>query len=139
MMSTAHLAIGSVAVLAAAQGLLSLVLPDVSPIEVHSLQYSSGTMVQSRTVHAEGEFFPAEWRAEIHDADTGRPVEGCTGSGFWNYQTGHLDAEMTLMRWTGSDTCTPEYLRSLGGQFYPVASWHYGNDETAKRGRTFTP
>ncbi|MBM1556656.1 hypothetical protein JQV19_08350 [Sulfitobacter mediterraneus] len=138
-MSTAHLAIGSVAVLAAAQGLLSLVLPDVSPIEVHSLKYANGIMTQSRTVSADGEFFPAEWRAEIHDADTNKPVEGCAGSGFWNYQTGHLDAEMTLMRWTGSDTCTPEYLRSIGGRFYPVASWHWGNDGTSKKGGTFAP
>lgn len=139
-MSTAQLVVGVVAASAMAQGLVSLALPDVSPIEVHSVEYNNGIVTQSRTVTAEGDFFPAEWRAKIYSASTNIPVDGCDGSGFWNYTTGYLDAPIPLHEWVGSDICTPEYLRSIGGEFYPMASWHWGNDQTKpKRGPNFKP
>lgn len=138
-MSTAHLVAGVVGASVILQGLVSLALPDLPPIEVHSLTYKDGIVHQDRTVVAEGDTFPAEWRAFVMDANTKQPVDGCSGSGFWPYKAGRRVAEIPLPEWVGSETCTREYLASLGGEYYPLASWHWGNDGTSKKGKPFTP
>ena len=138
-MSTAQLVVGVVAASAMVQGLVSLALPDVQPIVVHSLDYRAGVVHQDRTVNTDAEFFPAEWRASVIDADTKMPVEGCSGRGFWNYTSGRYTAPLDLPEWVGQDGCTPEYLRTVGGEFYPVASWHWGDEYTKKTGDKFKP
>ena len=138
-MSTIHLAIGMTLAAGVTQAALMVVLPEPEAITVHSLTYIDGVVHQDRTVVAENETFPAEWRAFIMDADTKLPVDGCSGSGFWPYPKGRRVADIPLPEWVGSETCTREYLTALGGQYYPLASWHWGNDGTSKKGKTFTP
>jgi hypothetical protein len=136
-MSTSQFAVGFVAVLGLGQIALTSVLPDPHPITVHSLTYVSGEIVQDRTVVAEGEFFPAQWRAYIVDAATDKPIPECAGEGFWPYKTGRAAFTIPLDKWTGNTACTVDFLRSYGGEFYPVASWHWGNDFEKATGATF--
>lgn len=136
-MSTSQFAVGFVAVLGLGQLALTSVLPDPQPIVVHSLTYDAGMIIQDRTVTAEDQFFPAQWRAYIFDASTDKPIEECSGSGFWPYEAGRQSIPMSLQRWTGNTACTVDFLRSYGGEFYPVASWHWGNDFEKATGATF--
>jgi hypothetical protein len=138
-MSTANFVVGMSLAAAVTQATLTLILPEAPPIDVHSLTYKDGLVYQDRTVTADSDYFPAEWRASIVDHLTRIPVDGCVGSGFWNYPAGRKVAEVPLTEWVGSDTCTPEYLRGLGGEFYAVASWHYGNSSTIATGEPFKP
>lgn len=138
-MSYINLTVGVVAVAGAAQLVINATLPSVPPIVAHSLTYIDGTVYQDRTVTSEAEFFPAQWKSVIVDAATDRPVPGCSGSGFWPYKSGRITAEIPLDEWVGSDTCTPEYLRGLGGEYIPVASWYWGGESTEKEGAPFRP
>lgn len=138
-MSTTNLVIGGAVFAGVFQVAILAITPEVPPIQVHDLGYSSGTIHQSRTITTKDDFFPAQWRATIVSVDTGKPVVGCSGSGFWPYKEGHVVADIPLPEWVGSDACTPEYLRSLGGEFKPVASWYWGNDKTSHVGPPFKP
>lgn len=139
-MSYANLAVGAILVAGALQLAVTTVVPDTRPIVVHSLNYVDGMIHQHRTVTTEtGGFFPAQWRAFLVDADTKKAVEECSGAGFWPYESGTITAEMSLARWTGNEGCTVEFLRELGGEYCPVASWHWGNDSTSKQGDCFRP
>lgn len=137
-MSTSQLAVGFVAVLGLGQLALTSVLPEPKPITVHSLTYQGGAIFQDRTVIAEDEFFPAQWRAYVMDADADKPIPECSGEGFWPYKTGRGTFELPLAEWTGNDACTVDFLRSYGGEFYPVASWHWGNDFEKATGPVFS-
>lgn len=138
-MSGINLVVGGIGAAIALQLAALAVLPDVKPIVVHSLNYSDGIVHQDRSITAEGGTFPAEWRASIIDTVTQKPVPECSGSGFWPYKTGRQTAPIPLHEWVGSDACTPEYLRGLGGEYYPVASWHWGNEFITKSGPVFRP
>lgn len=137
-MSTSQFAVGFVAVLGLGQLALTSILPEPKPITVHSLTYEGGAIFQDRTVTAEDEFFPAQWRAYVMDAATDKPIPECTGEGFWPYKTGRGTFELPLAEWTGNAACTVEFLRSYGGEFYPVASWHWGNDFEKATGAVFS-
>lgn len=138
-MSTTNMIVGGAVVGGLLQLTLSLVLPEEKPIVVHSLRYEGGKVFQDRTITTEDEFFPAQWKAVIVSVETQRPVDGCSGQGFWPYPEGRKTAPIPLTEWVGSETCTPEYLQSLGGEFYPVAYWYWGNDKTDHTGETFRP
>ena len=138
-MSYTNLAIGGAVVGLILQATVSSILPETKPIIVHDIFYADGLMYQDRTVTTDGGFFPAQWKAFIVDADTNKAVEECSGEGFWPYEAGRINVDMTLARWTGDDRCTVEFLRDLGGCFYPVASWYWGNDFTRAEGEEFCP
>lgn len=138
-MSTSNLIVGGVIVGGALQLVAWTVLPEEQPIRVHSLIYQDGVVYQDRTVTTEDEFFPAQWRAVIVSASNNEPISGCSGEGFWPYTAGRRVAQIPLSEWVGAEGCTPEYLRSIGGEFYPVASWYWGNDKTSQTGETFRP
>ena len=97
-MSTIHLAIGMTLAAGVTQAALMVVLPEPEAITVHSLTYIDGVVHQDRTVVAENETFPAEWRAFIMDKATKKPVEGCSGSGFWPYPSGNRVAKIPPAR-----------------------------------------
>lgn len=123
-------------------GLLSvgdLAIPTYRPIEVHSLKYNNGIVQQERTITTEAEYFPAQWQAAVYSMETGLPVPFCEGGGFWNYSAGHAVANIPLDEWSGSEACTAEALRELGGSFQPVASWHWGDEFTLHKGEVFKP
>lgn len=113
---------------------LSALLPEPQPIQVHALQFDGGQIVQSRTVTFAGDVFFARWEAQVEDATSGEII--CQGSGTWNYKVGYLDARMPLARWVGQTDCTYESLPE--GDYVPVASWYWGSDQTSFRGDTFT-
>jgi hypothetical protein len=137
-MSATHVVTGFTLAAAIVQGVILVTFP-IPPIEVHSLNYDAGVIHQDRTITTDSEFFPAEWRATIISAETFLPVAGCTGRGFWNYTEGNRVAELALPVWVGQDGCTREYLQMIGGEFYPVASWHWGDEFTKQTGRKFRP
>ena len=138
-MSTSQFAVGFVAVLGLGQLGLTSILPEPKPITVHSLTYVNGSIIQDRTAVADGDYFPAQWRAFIFDTVTNKPVPECTGTGFSPYHSGRIAVNLKLTEWTGRDECTPEFLRERGGTYYPVASWHWGNDFEKATGGVFEP
>jgi hypothetical protein len=91
---------------------LSLVAPSLPPIEVHSIRYHAGTVVQDRTVAPAGNNAVKllQWSAQVVYASTGRPVPGCTGAGSWPYDRGRMTVQFELPEWTGNAACTPEAL-----------------------------
>jgi hypothetical protein len=100
------------------------------PIEVRSLTYDAGYIVQDRTVSTTGPW-SAIWDAQILDVATGKPAPGCDGSGVWSYPPGDLVARVPLAEWVGS-ACT------LGpGKYQPVATYRAGEFKTVARGAEF--
>lgn len=114
---------------AASYGITSMFIAP-PPIEVHSLNYQDGDIIQDRTVRAEGEKFPANWHAAIYSAETREPISECVGEGFWNYSTGRRQYPIPVHEWVGREECTVEFVHSLGVDVYPVASWHWGDEST---------
>ena len=108
---------------------LNFVIPNVPPINVHSLSFDGAEVHQDRTVTTDtgtGVFW-AQWNASVVSVKTGQPVEACTGSGSWNYKVGRKDVKMDLAKWTGNAACN---LAALGrGQFFLQATWHWGDDQ----------
>lgn len=111
----------------------------VPPIVVHSLNYKDGKIHQDRTITTDSNFFQARWDAFIISADTKRPVAGCSGTGSYPYPEGRKVADLSIPKWTGAKGCTPEYLRTIGGEFIPVAFWYWGEDSVDKEGPAFKP
>jgi hypothetical protein len=99
-MSTAQIIAGVVFVGSVLQVAVSAVLPDPHPITVHSLTYATGSIIQDRTVVADGDYFPAQWRAFIFDTVTNKPVPECTGSDFAPYKSGRIAVNLKLNEWT---------------------------------------
>lgn len=134
-MSFTHTSIGIAAIVAVGTALIQTIAPETKHITVHEITYDAGMVTQSRTVRTDdgGPFF-AEWRAEVIDAETGEPVDACSGSGSWNYNAGHADVSMTLSRWTGTE-CTKH---DLPASFSLRATWRWGSDQTSGQSPVYT-
>lgn len=132
-MSFGYTITGLAGVALAAQLAIIAILPGPKPIQVNNLTYENGQIFQDRTVYTSADFFYAQWRAEIIDATTRMPVDGCTGAGAWNYKPGRIVIEMSLARWVGSDSCVLP-----AGSYRPVAAWFWGDDQEVHRGEVFT-
>lgn len=119
-------------------GLLHVVVDPLitpPPIDVHEIRYDNGSVYQSRTVTSDSETFFAQWHAEVIDMRTGAAAPLCFGSGAWNYQSGHMVADMTLDVWTGSPLCRAENL--LPGEYKLRASWFWGAETVTKSSDVF--
>lgn len=100
------------------------------PIEVHSLTYDRGVIVQERTINTNGPWL-AIWDAQIMDVSTGKAVPGCAGSGVWQYPPGDLVARVPLAEWVGAPC-------KLGpGEYQPIAIFRAGEFKTVARGSEF--
>lgn len=133
-MASLNLSLGVMVVSAAGSLFLGAVLPDVRPIEVHSLTYTDGIIQQERTITADGDVFYAHWTADILDAETMESV--CEGGGSWDYPVGYAVAKIPLADWVGDENCTPENLSP--GTYIPRAVWLWGSDQTTQTGDPFT-
>lgn len=143
-MSSTQFAMGGVAVAGILQLAVSVVLPDPSPIVVHSLRYVESCtyrgvqyencIEQDRTINSDDEFFYMFWEAAIRD-DNG-PVEECSGGGSWKYAVGRSAVAMPGSVWTGNDACDIGALPP--GKYTPIAVWYFGEEQVAKRGAPFT-
>ena len=139
-MSIGQTGLGAALIVGAIQLGVVPLLPSPPPIEVHSLVYEGGLMLQDRTVRTENDLFPASWRAAIYNAETDKPIEECVGSGFWNYTAGRNTFPIPVDEWVGRDECTVDFLRALNVDVYGVASWHWGDDHTPTfKTEAFTP
>jgi hypothetical protein len=96
----------------AVHSVVGLITPSPPPIEVHSIHYADGAVVQDRTVTPNGQnpVKLLQWSAQVVYAGTGRPVQGCTGAGSWPYERGRLTVQFDLPEWVGNAACTPEAL-----------------------------
>jgi hypothetical protein len=101
------------------------------PIEVHSLTYNSGFIVQERTINAPGPTFTAAWTAQVIDVTTGKPAPGCVGVGSWDYKVGPYTARLPLSEWVGSP------CKLSPGQYQPWAQYKAGSFVVEKRGTEF--
>ena len=106
-----------------------------APIEVHSLTYRDGIVIQDRTVTTDTDYFFAFWTAKIVQAESRIAVRHCQGDGSWPYSAGRIAAEIPLDEWVGSSSCTPDSLPP--GTYIPVASWSWGGDSTSHEGEPF--
>lgn len=96
----------------ASSSVIKFVTPPPPSIEIHSIEYQSGSVAQDRTVNPDGEnqVKLLQWSAQVIYADTGRPVAGCTGAGSWPYEAGRQTVVFDLSIWVGNAACTPDAL-----------------------------
>jgi hypothetical protein len=136
LMHISQMAIGGAAVigflqLAIINPIKTRLAPLPPPIIVHSLEYADGMITQDRTVSTDGPFVAA-WSAQIINAQTGRAVIGCEGSGVWPYPPGRIAPSMSVAEWVGSDACV------LGvGKYQPIVTFQAGSWENVTRGEVF--
>ena len=128
-MSLFQTTLGAGIVFAAAQGLYMAIGPAPAPIQVHSLTYDAGYIVQDRTVAQPA--VVAQWQADIL-TQHGNPVPNCHGEGFWRYAGGRSAPRFTLQEWVGNPNC-----QLLPGQYFPRAIYSNGEFEVVKRGEIF--
>jgi len=115
----------------AMQAVWTVVGPKPPPIIVHDLRYEDGYIVQDRTITSDGPF-KAIWSSEILNKATGDIVQGCTGSGVWDYEAGHKAPRIPLAEWVGNAAC------DLGpGVYIPIASYSAGEFHMIARGDEF--
>jgi hypothetical protein len=128
-MSMTHTVVGGGVLAALAQVLWLSVGPSPAPIQVHSLRYEAGDIIQERTVAMPA--VVAEWRAEIV-AKSGAVVPNCQGGGFWRYSGGTSSPRFSVQEWVGNPLCdlTP-------GFYYPRATYSNGSFEVVARGDVF--
>jgi hypothetical protein len=101
------------------------------PIEIHSLTYDNGFIVQERTINAPGPEFYAGWQAQIINVATGQVMPGCAGAGGWDYKVGTYTARLPLSEWVGSPCVLPP------GEYQPWAKYKSGSLVVEKRGTEF--
>jgi hypothetical protein len=104
-------------------------MPTPSPIQVHSLRYEGGYIVQERTVEMPA--VVAEWKAEIV-TKSGEVVPNCHGSGFWRYAGGYSAPRFSVAEWVGNPLCVIP-----PGEYFPRATYSNGAFEVVKRGDFF--
>ena len=123
--------VGGGIIAAALQAVWMAVQPVPPPIQIHSLAYVEGKIIQDRAVNAASKF-TAVWAAEIVDATTGGVLAGCSGGGSWEYVPGRRAIPMTVQEWVGSPTC-----RLVPGVYYPRATYKAGEFYISERGQIF--
>lgn len=136
-MSMSQLAIGVTAAVGLATLALQTVLPDPAPIEVQSLVYDQGQVLQERTIYTKQDAFPIAWTATVENAETGDSVRWCEGSGANGYPPGHRVVEFrNLAEWTGRAECTVDSLPP--GTYSLRATWRWGeNNSVSKKSNVF--
>lgn len=109
---------------------LNAVFP-APPIEIHSLKYEDGYIIQDRTVNNGGERLPALYEAAIIRKSTGLPV--CEGSGAWRYSDGHAVVRIPVSEWVGGVAC-----KLSPGEYQPMATYETRGFSVTVRGDSFT-
>ena len=109
--------------------LSALFAPAPPSIQVHSLRYDAGDIIQERTVAMPA--VVAEWRAEIV-SKSGAVVPYCQGQGFWRYSGGTSSPRFSVQEWVGNPLCDLD-----PGFYYPRATYGNGSFEVVARGDVF--
>lgn len=128
MSTTQALAAGS-ALAVGASALLNSIFP-LPPIEIHSLTYDAGYIIQERTVNNSGDRLPALYEAAIINKRTGLPV--CEGSGAWRYSDGHAVIRIPVSEWVGGSACDLS-----PGEYQPMATYETRGFSVTVRGDSF--
>jgi hypothetical protein len=128
-MSVTQAVVGGGFLAAVAQVLWIAVGTSPAPIQVHSLRYEAGDIIQERTVAMPA--VVAEWRAEIV-SKSGTVVPYCQGQGFWRYSGGTSSPRFSVQEWVGNPLCDLE-----PGFYYPRATYGNGSFEVVARGDVF--
>ena len=128
-MSVTQAVVGGGFLAAMAQVLWIAVGPALAPIQVHSLRYEAGDIIQERTVAMPA--VVAEWRAEIV-SKSGAVVPYCQGQGFWRYSGGTSSPRFSVQEWVGNPLCDLD-----PGFYYPRATYGNGSFEVVARGDVF--
>ncbi len=117
---------------------LKAILPDSSPITVHSLTYdpATGLVTVDRTIDTDQPYFVMSKTAQVIDQDTLDPLEGCEGIKFVNFMAGHRRDAVPLAQWSGNPACTPESLSP--GTYRLAAVYIWGDHQLAAVGEPFT-
>jgi hypothetical protein len=133
-MTVTHLAAGVTGIAMAIAAILGAVVPKPPappPIVIHSLEYQDGTIIQERTVSAQGKF-TAIWSAQIVDLATGQPVQDCYGTGVWGYAPGEQSPAIPIAEWVGNAACVLP-----AGSYQALASYEAGTFRTTARSDIF--
>lgn len=117
--------IGGGALVLALNFAVGAILPQPAPIEVHSLAYADGGVIQARTINTEQDAYPLAWTATVERADTGDSIRLCEGSGANGYPPGYREVVFpSLAEWTGRIACN---VSALEPGFYRLrATWAWG-------------
>jgi hypothetical protein len=129
-MSATQTIAGGAGLAAVMQAAWLAIAPAPPPIQIHSLTYDAGYIVQDRTVNQST--WVAEWKAEIVENGSGETVPNCSGSGFWAYPGGTIAPRISLGEWVGNENCT-----LAPGAYYPRATYWDGEHKVVYRGDVF--
>ena len=128
-MSVTQTMVGGAGLAAIMQAAWLAFAPAPPPIQVHSLRYEAGYIIQERTVARPA--VVAEWHAEIVTRN-GSVVPTCQGTGFWRYAGGTSSPRFSVQEWVNNPLCDLE-----PGFYFPRATYSNGSFEVVARGDMF--
>ena len=130
-MSATQTILGGVMLFTVATALIRSFAPEPLPMQVNSITYESGYVIQDRT-NVTADPFYASWAAQVIDESTGEKVSNCYGEGSFAYAPGNKVVRLSLAEWVGSPDCV-----LAPGRYHLAAAWYWGGNQVGAESDVF--